>query len=320
MTDMRDERRHDPIRLEGLEYILRRDSGEAAAADHAAFAEWRSRSAEHEAAARRAERMSALARSVGQSLAVEKPKSGVVPIFGRPVSRRTMLVGSVAASAAAVVVIGAQPLLFGPKADFETSKGERRVLALGDGLRMTLDSQSSADVVRGAQGARIVLLRGRAGIEAALAQNAVVEVQAGAGIARARRARYDIRLDGEQGCLTCLAGTVTLAHGERSLALGAGDEVRYDNTEMFAPQRVDADSASAWRRGMLVFHSAPLADVVREVNRYRAGRVVIARSGIAGKPVSGVFYLDSIDEAVGQIEAISGARALSLPGGLVMLT
>lgn len=334
MTPKRDQQRNDRLLRESIDHVVRRDTGQGVEADLAAFAEWRARSAEHETAAARAERLSVLARSVGRALAAEAraeaapaamrpnetpPPAQHIAWPGRPVSRRAMIGGAIAASGVAALGIGTQVIPLGGRPDLATGKGERKVLALADGLQVTLDAQSSANVVHAGGLVRIDLLRGRAGIEASMAGGGAVETRAGAGIARAREARYDVRLDGDRGCVTCVEGAVEFRHKDRRLALSGGEALRYDNARVEPPARIDPDVATAWQRGLLVFHSVPLAEVVREVNRYRSGLVVI-QGRIADTPVSGVFYIDSIGESVAQIEAITGARAARFPGGLVVLS
>ena len=82
---------------------------------------------------------------------------------------------------------------------------------------------------------------------------------------------------------------------------------------------VDAAVATAWRSGVLVFRDTPLADVVGEINRYRAGRVVVIDSHLAQSRLSGRFRIDRLSEVFAQIQEVLGARVTQLPGGIVVV-
>lgn len=60
----------------------------------------------------------------------------------------------------------------------------------------------------------------------------------------------------------------------------------------------DLSSATAWRRGVLVFDRQPLDQVLEQLNRYRPGQVVLANPALASRQVSGVFRLEMLDGAL----------------------
>lgn len=311
----------DPLMVQGLAWVRRiRTEGldEAAASE---LARWRGQGAAEEKAFQEAEAIGRMARSIGREILAERVASDTVVPFPprRPMSRRLFLGSAIAASAAGVLVVGRSTDLFGRRSDFATGKAERRTVALARGLEVTLDAQTEVDVTRTASGHHIELLGGRAEIEAALGQTSTLTLRAGKGTMSARNARYDVRLDDGEACVSCLGGSVEFAYAEKRLSLGSGQQVRYDDGKLQPVSQVDPDMISSWRKGLLVFHQAPLSEVVREVNRYRHGRIVLARSVTGSHPVSGVFHIDRMDQAVAQIEQITGARAVSV-GDYVLLT
>jgi transmembrane sensor len=89
---------------------------------------------------------------------------------------------------------------------------------------------------------------------------------------------------------------------------------------MGRPASVDSAAATAWTKGQLIFHETPLAEVVRQVNRYRASKVVIANPALERRAVNGVFYISRMPEALLAIEQATGARRVALPGGVVIFT
>ena len=63
----------------------------------------------------------------------------------------------------------------------------------------------------------------------------------------------------------------------------------------------------AWSRGRLIFRSTPLAEAVREVNRYATDpKLRLADTAMGEMPVSGNFL-------AGQSELVAAAWAATLP-------
>ena len=56
-----------------------------------------------------------------------------------------------------------------------------------------------------------------------------------------------------------------------------------------APRDADLAAISGWRRGVLEFNDVPLAQVVDEINRYRAGRILLMGDRLAGSRVQARF-------------------------------
>jgi transmembrane sensor len=59
--------------------------------------------------------------------------------------------------------------------------------------------------------------------------------------------------------------------------------------------------ARAWRGGKLIFTARPLHTVVAEINRYRRGEVLLLASDAGDQPVSGIFSIYQLDNAIAVI-------------------
>jgi transmembrane sensor len=81
----------------------------------------------------------------------------------------------------------------------------------------------------------------------------------------------------------------------------------------------DVASLTAWRRGKLVFADRALRDVVSELDRYRAGRIVFLDSDIARARFTGVFNLPDTDRALAAIEASLDVDVVRLTPYLTLL-
>ncbi|MNE82443.1 fec operon regulator FecR [compost metagenome] len=58
----------------------------------------------------------------------------------------------------------------------------------------------------------------------------------------------------------------------------------------------------AWQQGRLVFEQAPLAQVLKALERYRPGWLLVGDERLRGLKVSGTFQLDRLDEGLATLE------------------
>lgn len=323
MTDPDQAERLRPLLREGIDWVVRMGSGSTTQEDRTALMRWRALSADHDAAWREASALGLTLRGVGREVLDERRAPGVVmPFRSRAmVHRRALIGGAIAASAIAAVGVGRSHHLVGGRApDFVTGTGERRQVTLAPGLALDLDAQTRVVVDHHAGGHRVELLAGRAMVLAHLGRAGAVQLVAGRGQVKARDARFDVRLDGDQSCVTCLEGDLQVDYAGSAVPLRARQQLLYSDAGVGRPGMVDLAEVVAWRNGQMVFHQAPLVDVIREVNRYRPGKVVIANAAVGRRLINGIFHIADVDAAIIQVQQITGAHATRLPGGIVVLS
>ncbi|HCP78137.1 MAG TPA: iron dicitrate transport regulator FecR, partial [Pusillimonas sp.] len=73
------------------------------------------------------------------------------------------------------------------------------------------------------------------------------------------------------------------------------------------------------RERRLVFNDVPLAEVVKELNRYWPGKLVLMSETLGRRRVQAQFSLDRLSDATALIRDVYGADVTELPGGVVML-
>lgn len=322
----------DPVRREAVAWVQRLASGRATAADAAALRQWRARSAAHEAAFAEARRIWADIAPAGRGLrgrgAAAAP--AIPPArASRGPGRRAFLTGGLAGAAAAAAglavvnpPLGLWPSLAEMSADFSTGTGEQREVSVADGVAVRLNTQTSIAVQPAPEEDRIELIAGEASF-AARRERALVVLAAG-GRTVASAARFDVRHvrdgTGMAVCVTCLEGGVGIEHRGRTAALGPGQQLRYGEAGLGRMVAIDPDIASAWQRGIVVFRSTPLAQVVEEINRYRPGRIILVNAELGRQPVSGRFRTDRMDDILLRLEQAFGATLRNLPGGIVLMS
>ncbi|NLS25078.1 hypothetical protein S2M10_00410 [Sphingomonas sp. S2M10] len=322
------------LRLEALEHLNRLLSGEATDRDAAALIAWRAESRAHEEAFRAAVRLRSLVQQVETRPQSEGPTADpieradavILPFAPRtrpPVlNRRGLIGGALAASLAGGALVTGRLLDWVPSpgeamAAYRTGPGERRTIALDGGAVAELNTRTSIDLHSGMAMPAIDLIAGEALLTSGRGRAALV---AGPGSSVVRGGRLNARREGEQVCITCLAGMVEIAWREQGRILRPAQELRYDNDAIGAViSGVDAMVRTAWQAGTLIFRNMPLRDVVHEINRYRPGKIFVADAALAARRLSGTFRTDDLDDFFNQARLALDVRVTRLPGNVVIL-
>ncbi|MGE7991497.1 FecR family protein [Pseudomonas sp. NPDC089554] len=298
---------HEPsLRSQAHDWLLLLTSGRATVADAHALQQWCEQSPAHAEAFESA-------RVLWQQLQPAAQQAHkVVPL--RQMRRRAFLGGAIAASAGLVMLGGGMLDGLGqPAADFHTAVGEQRKVQLAQGVDVELNTQTRISRL-GTSG--LQLLEGELQVKA----SAPVLVQAGDAQLNAELAWFNLRQIGEQICLTCLAGQVQVHWQGRAITLASGRQLRYDRKAMGEPQAFDATEVMAWREQLLVFHDAPLVQVIDEINRYRPGMLVLLNPSLGRRKVQARFTLAQLPGVVSLIRDAYGVRCTELPGGVVLIS
>lgn len=214
------------------------------------------------------------------------------------------------------------------QADFTTGPGEIRMVNLPDGSTVHLGPDSAIALHFGDIERRVELLDGEAFFEARPKEGAEMRpfvVDADGGRVTALGTKFSVgRLDGEVDVVSVEHEIgVTLASDSQPfgrVVMTPGHQVRYAKERgIGGVEAVDVEQRLAWRDGVLVFDTVPLAEVVERLNRYRRGRIVIANAKLAKRQVSGVFQTKNLADVVGTITTELGARAVSVPPFVTVL-
>ncbi|OYU88247.1 MAG: iron dicitrate transport regulator FecR [Bradyrhizobiaceae bacterium PARB1] len=314
------------IDREARDWAAKLGARQLSVADLAALERWRMASREHRRALAKANLLwDVLGKVVHEARAQDTARRSVRasgPL--RMPSRRVFFAGAVAASAAYLVV--KPPLHLWPSASewtapHRTGTGERRQLAVASGVSVELDSQTSvSEPVTADRHTTLELISGQLAVSVKADARQAVLVAARGGESRADQANFDVKCVGASVWVTCVDGEVETSFRTKRIVLKSGQQVSYGNEGISGATTIDPSVATAWQRGLLVFRDVPLEQVVDEVNRYRAGKIILVNNRLSQRRVMAGFRLDQIDEVVGYLSNAFGARTRHLPGGIVLVS
>lgn len=177
--------------------------------------------------------------------------------------------------------------------NYATAVGEQAPVALDDGSRITLNTQSYVAVEYSNTERRVRLLEGEAWFDVVTDRTRPFIVETGQGTVKVTGTRFNVRLF-EEGALVSLdEGGVQLRaddpeHSE-TVVLVPGQEAQLTEHGISTPHDFDRSEVLAWQRGQFVFYDTPLAEVVNTLNRYRPGRILITNGELNELKISGVF-------------------------------
>jgi transmembrane sensor len=316
-----------PLQNEAHAWIRRMVSGKATEADAAMLRRWCGQSPAHATAFSEASQFWDAFGAAGQSLLDDQKAATTARRFThRPmvIGRRALIGGALAASTAGLLVarppLGLWPSLSELAADYRTGIGERRQVVVSDGVAIQMNTRTSISIHVDGDRSAIELIAGEASFTTSGRQFKPVSVIAAGGKASADSARFDMRRLASGACVTCLADEVRVEHRDRIVTLGPRQRVTYDGGGLGKIVSIDPAVVAAWQNGLLIFNMTPLADVIEELNRYRAGRIILLNQTVAQSPVNGRFRIDQPDEALTQIKRAFGVQSRALPGGFVLLS
>lgn len=314
------------LREEAQVWLRRLTSGNVTEWDAQAFKRWQATSAAHANAFIEAKRHWKMMGPVIGNMLRADPKTAALharTMQKNKTGRRAFIGGLISAGAVAGVAVVHPPfgLWSSPDtwgADYTTAVGQQHSVAFNDAA-VTLNTKTSIRRLAETHVTGIELLSGEAAIDLT-GNGKTFDVLAGKGRSHAESGRFEVRYVDGRICVTCMQGAVRVVHPAGERLLQAQQQTVYDAHSVSGVASVDTGIVSAWRSGELVFKQTPLAQVVNEINRYRAGHVVLANTAMNITRVSGRFMIANLDAALLQLQHSFNLQARSLPGGMLILS
>jgi transmembrane sensor len=239
----------------------------------------------------------------------------------RPRAAKTLAVAILAvglAGGALVYSDGPMRLL----ANAISGTGEMPTIELADGTTIQLNAFSAISYRFTAETRTVTLLRGQAFFQVAKDANRPFVVEANGGLTTALGTAFDVRLDPSSTEVTVTEHAVSVTphtHAAPAVRVNEGQQAVYDRDGRVKDVRqADTHTALAWRRGQLVVDNALLADVVTEIGRHFAGRIIISNSDLAARRVSGTFTVTDTDAALALLRESLGLSVIRM-GPLIVL-
>ncbi len=314
----------DPVEREARRWVMHFAAGNADRSELKTFRQWSAQDPAHAEAFARACRLWEALGPAGEVAAAQPDSRAVMSPLMR---RRAFLGGALAASAAGAAYLAIRPPLdLWPsvselRADYRTGIGEQRRVAIAGGPSVELNTRTSISIDPAAGGsAHMKLISGEAAVSVGPGMTKPIEIAAAGGRVIAADSTFNLRCDGDKVVATCLSGAIDIRFGEHSAQLRTDQQVTYSPHGLGPIRTIDPAVVTAWKDGLLIFHSTPLAEAVAEINRYRSGRIILTNATLGQRLFNARFQVKNIDGIVTQIQEAFGASVTNLPHGIVLLS
>jgi transmembrane sensor len=223
---------------------------------------------------------------------------------------------AIAATVVIAVAVSAYFKLSSPGDRYSTPIGGSASLPLQDGSNLTLNTASKIRVELSANERRIDLDKGEAFFEVAKDKSRPFVVHVGNVRVIAVGTKFSVLRDGDDVRVVVTEGTVRLEASRTSstiestsLSAGAIARTRGEDVVLQTASVPQAEDILSWRQGYLTFHDTPLADAVREFNRYNSHRITISDPSVADIRISGTFRPTNYQAFVRLLESGFSLRA-----------
>lgn len=195
------------------------------------------------------------------------------------------------------------------RADYVTGRGQKSIVDLPDGTRVTLDADSALDVAFAGGRRDVRLLEGRAFFDVAHDQAHPFAVQARGRTVTALGTRFEVRLTPRVVRVVLAEGRVAVASAPDGPAtplveLAPGQAFTAQDRAAGEVTRVDLDQALAWKQGVVEFRDQHLSEAVGLLNRHTRAQIIIRDPKVAALRITGVFKTGDIERfgrAVSQV-------------------
>jgi transmembrane sensor len=214
----------------------------------------------------------------------------------KPAKHRNFITYGALASAAALLVFA---LLLKPWQEsliyYQTNLGERKEITLEDGSTVVLNTKSKIGVSYKSGQRYLTLTEGEALFKVAKDKARPFIVSTGEGQVTAIGTRFGVWRDGAITKVSVLEGKVSVGRPDRhkdnnTAILVAGQAISYgEDGKVGAIHSADEQRIYAWIAGRLIFQEVPMAQAIREYNRYTSKPLVIKGEDLQNTPISGAF-------------------------------
>ena len=305
----------DPVALRAAEFFERRRFGAWSLFDQAELDAWLAQSLWHRAAYLRVEGIAARA----QELAALRPLEPGLVGPGRVRTIKVLRYAVPLLAAASIVLAAALALpvlehwLQPPDRVYSTDVGGRTLLSFADRTQIELNTDTVARLRMTTRERTVWLEKGEAWFH--VAHNAARPFTVIVGKHRVTDigTEFVVRRGGEGLEVALLNGRAMLTtEGAPGASLKPGDDAMANAASLSIVRKTPQELADAlsWRRGVLVFRGTPLAEVVRQFNRYNTTKLVIADPTIASEPFSADLRTDDFDSFLRLAQAALNLRSV----------
>jgi transmembrane sensor len=294
----------DPISERAAEFFGQRRFGNWNEADQIELDAWLAESILHEVAWLRLQGIAVRADRLAALNSIERNRAA--PNVGNKIHYRRFVLPLLAAASITLAALWGGPfiasLLQPPDRVDSTDVGGRTLLSFSDHTQIELNTDTTVRTRMTTAERTVWLEKGEAWFHVAHDAAHPFTVIIGKHRIADLGTEFLIRRSSDDVDVTLLKGRAALStDGLQTATLSPGEEAIATPTALSVTRKTPQELADAlaWRRGVLAFRDTPLADVVREFNRYNTIKLVVADPSIASRKITANTRADDYEGFLG---------------------
>lgn len=241
-------------------------------------------------------------------------------------TRRWLVGGGGVAIAAGITGLAVLPSILGAPTvkTYMTGKGKHQRITLADGSVVDLNAETRLTVRFARHERQVELGDGQAIFDVAHDETRPFTVVASGRAVRVLGTQFDVRNRSGDVTVTVARGhvqvrSVASSDTRQAFALRPGQRLAIGRAGAVELSTVDPQEALSWRAGRLVYHGAPLAEVVADLNRWFAEPIEVTDPSLARLPVTAVIVLDDQASVAQRLALMLPVRSVPSGHGLLLL-
>lgn len=202
----------------------------------------------------------------------------------------------------ALFVVLSDPLTW-LQADFYTNTGDQQTVQLSDGSSVILNTDSAITVAFTGDERRINLLKGEAYFSVQTDMQRPFVVNSGETETQVLGTRFIVRDGASEDKVTVIKGLVKVSNlqQEQSVFLHPDEQVTNTTSGLTAISKT-ANKDTAWLQGRLSFQDTPMAEVVKELDRYLPGMILLSDNSLKDYRINARFDITHPAQALDALE------------------
>ncbi|KAA9383464.1 FecR family protein [Neorhizobium galegae] len=230
---------------------------------------------------------------------------------GAPPMRRfsltSRLVGAAVftGTALCLLLLAGPSLLIRLQADFVTDTAQSRSITLEDGSSVVLAADSAMALAFSGDRRGVILLKGEAFFDVAPEKTRPFTVEGGGLKVEVLGTAFDVRVGGDETAIALARGAVKTSPDRAGAAehvLAPGGMLTLDHTSGgITVSAVAIADIGSWRQGRLHVVNQTIGSVIEQIQRYHPALISIPDRSLANRRVSGIYDLNSPDQALGAL-------------------
>lgn len=206
------------------------------------------------------------------------------------------------AAGCALFVVLSDPMTW-LQADFYTNVGDQQTVQLSDGSSVTLNTDTAITVAFNSDERRINLLKGEAYFSVQTDMQRPFVVNSGETETQVLGTRFIVRDGSSEDKVTVIKGLVKVSnlHQEQSVFLHPDEQVTNTSSGLAAVSKT-TNKDTAWLQGRLSFQDTPMIEVVKELDRYLPGMILLRDNSLKDYRINARFDITQPAQALDALE------------------